>query len=105
LTLKQAGHTVSVVLEDGEICSGPWSTLPSVVSAKELSAEWDVVYGSGFYVAHVLRTQINRATLAGNRGTTLQVENGDVAPRSAGHTRVIMGVAKDSRGNIYKLNF
>ena len=63
---------------------GPLST---EVAAKELSAAWDIVYGSGFYLAHVLGTPINRATLTGSKGTTLQVEYGDVLPRTTGAAR------------------
>jgi hypothetical protein len=106
LILKQSGRGVSVVLEDGEVCSGPFAILsPTDSSARELSTEWDLIYGSGYYLAHVLGTPIHRSTLVGNKGTTLEVENSDVAPVNSSGIATVVGVAKDSRGNIYKLNF
>ena len=103
LTLEQSGLGVSVVLEDGEVCSGPIAILPPTdSSARELSTEWDLVYGSGYYLAHVLGTRIYRSTLVGNKGTTLEVEHSIAPVNSNG---IVVGVAKDNRGNIYKANF
>lgn len=109
---------LSVVLADGEVCKGRWATVPrpntpsdataaSAVSANNLSAEWDTVYGTGFYVAHVLGARLYaRAALTGTRGTTLNVEmykpDNMVENTSVG---AIKGVAKDDKGNIYKVAF
>ena len=108
---------LSVVLADGEVCKGRWATVTrpnhpsdataaSAVSANNLSAEWDTVYGAGFYVAHVLGARLYaRAALTGSRGTLLNVEL--YKPDRVENTAVgaIKGVAKDDKGNIYKVAF
>lgn len=107
----------SVVLADGEVCKGRWATVPrpntssdataaSAASANNLSVEWDTVYGTGFYVAHVLGARLYaRAALTGSRGTLLNVEL--YKPDRVENTSVgaIKGVAKDDKGNIYKVAF
>jgi lysozyme family protein len=107
----------SVVLGDGEVCKGRWAKVPrpktsndvtttTAVPANNLSAEWDTVYGTGFYLAHVLGARLYaRAVLTGNRGTVLNVEL--YKPDKVENTTVaaIKGVAKDNKGNIYKVAF
>ena len=107
----------SVVIGDGEVCKGRWAQVPrpntsnaattaSAPPANNLSAEWDTVYGTGFYVAHVLGARLYaRAVLTGNRGTILNVEL--YKPDKVRDTAVgaIKGVAKDDKGNIYKVAF
>jgi hypothetical protein len=66
---------------------------------------WDSVYGDGFYVAHVLGARSHsRAEITGSKNTVLEVElyqiNGDT---SAAPDVGICGVAKDDKGDIYKL--
>jgi hypothetical protein len=113
----------SAVLGDGEVCKGRWelvppptsskaATPPGVPSANNLSAEWDTIYGPGFYSKEVLGADFYmRAVLTGNRGTDLNVEmyaNQSPEP-SARHdnpiTRIMKGVAKDNKGNIYNMVF
>lgn len=108
---------LSVVLAEGEVCKGRWATVPrpttstdaaaaTAVPANNLSAEWDTVYGTGFYVAHVLGTRLYaRAVLTGNRGTILNVElhKPDIVENTP--VGAIKGVAKDDKGNIYKVAF
>jgi hypothetical protein len=105
-----------VTLADGEVCKGRWETIHRPKNAKEsaalntapvsnLSAEWDIVYGPGFYVAHVLGARLyGRSTLTGNKGTTLNVEmyKPDSEDKTIAATK---GVAKDNNGNVYKLAF
>ena len=76
-----------------------------------LASAWDTVYGQGFYTAHVLGTPLFAQTvLTGNQGSVLQVEmyrqehGSDTDPNSVAPLD-IRGVAKDSKGNIYKLAF
>jgi len=55
--------SISVVLSDGEVCTGRWVEMPRVqvpkgantatVPADSMSSVWDTVYGSGYYVSHV----------------------------------------------------
>ncbi len=107
----------SVVLGDGEVCKGRWAQVPrpktsdattpaTAVPANNLAAEWDTVYGTGFYVAHVLGARLYaRSVVTGNRGTVLNVEL--YKPNSVENTTTaaIKGVAKDNKDNIYKVAF
>ena len=107
----------SVVLADGEVCKGRWATVPrpnnaseataaSAAPANNLSAEWDTVYGTGFYVAHVLGARLYaRADLTGSRGTILNVELYKSDKVENATVGAIKGVAKDDKGNIYKVAF
>ncbi|HKV42541.1 MAG TPA: hypothetical protein VJX67_25290 [Blastocatellia bacterium] len=105
---------ISVVLTDGEVCKGRWTEVPKGATTADISlpggsmsSAWDAVYGSGFYVAHVLgATLYFRAVAIGSRGTLLEVEvfrplDTDYAS-NWGHVK---GVARDNKGNIYKLAF
>jgi hypothetical protein len=107
--------SISVVLADGEVFTGPWKALSVKARAQKanagsteqvtLASAWDTVYGKGFYTAHVLGTILfAQATLTGNRGTILQVEmyRQEHGADTSGQID-IKGVAKDSKGNIYKL--
>jgi lysozyme family protein len=108
---------INVVLDNGEAYKGRWTQVPrpnrpaNVVifaspSYVSMASEWDMVYGQGFYVAHVLGARLYaRAEITGNRGTVLhaelykpdKIEQQDIAS--------IKGVAKDDKGNIYKIAF
>jgi hypothetical protein len=70
-----------------------------------LASAWDTVYGQGFYTAHVLGTKFfARASITGNQGTVLEVEMYRLEPNTQNPGPIeIKGVAKDSKGNIYKL--
>jgi hypothetical protein len=87
---------VSFKLGSGDLCSGMWSNLPKEdPTSRDLSAEWDLVYGKGFFLANVLgNIGLARAMLTCTKGTTVNVEfTSD------------MGVAKDSSGDVFKLTF
>jgi len=67
---------------------------------------WDIVYGSGFYVAHVLGERLYlQSVLTGDRGTVLNVEMYRPDAREAPAPGAIKSVAKDNKDNIYKLAF
>lgn len=104
----------SAVLENGEVCKGQWSIVarPNASSnanaaapQENLAAEWDSVYGTGFYVAHVLGAKLyGRGTATGNSGTLLSFEiyrpeDAENVPHGS-----VKGVAKDNNGNVYKLS-
>jgi hypothetical protein len=108
--------SITVFLNDGEVCKGPWSVVsrktrkasPATVSQPpvDLAAAWDAVYGPGFYTAHILGSTTGfhaQSTLSGDKGTTLQV--GLFRPDTPGNANEIRGVAKDNKGNIYKVVF
>jgi len=108
---------LSVVLSDGEVCKGRWAVVPRGQVPKDATAtnasttigmqsEWDTVYGSGFYVAHVLGAKYYaRTTATGDRGTALNVEMYRPENVETGGNLIaaVKGVAKDNKGNIYKL--
>jgi hypothetical protein len=108
---------ISTVLNDGEICTGRWEIVRPVSppkgaavatdpTANNMSAEWDAVYGPGFYVAHVLGARLHiQAVVTGNRDTVLNVEmyRSDSGENNARNS--IKGVAEDNKGNVYKLTF
>ena len=95
--------TITTTLQNGEVCQGRWSMLPPDNPASNaMSAQWDAVYGQGFFIAHILgKTGLSSGIATGPQGTTLNVEiyGPDLANAN------LSGVAQDNRGNIYKLTF
>ena len=68
-----------------------------------MAADWDRVYGAGFFVANVLGKPVfARAVLTGPNGALLNVQLYDPKP---GNVSAVVGVARDSSGNVYKLTF
>jgi len=112
--------SISAKLANGQQFSGHWQGQSVGALAKDskagvlppfnLSAEWDAVYGPGFYRAQVLGAHLfARTTLTGTQGGTLQlemisqpVETADVNDAAAPDIR---GVARDEKGNVYKVAF
>jgi hypothetical protein len=67
-----------------------------------MSATWDAVYGSGYYVSHVLGTRLYaQSVIPCAHGDSVAVEIYEAD--SGGAPQHIHGVAKDSKENIYKL--
>jgi hypothetical protein len=110
----------SATLNDSEVCKGHWAQVSrpkasidtaaaaSSLPAGNMSAEWDTVYGQGYYVAHVLGARLYaKAELKGDKGTVLSVElyKPDVPDHNNNPTATIRGVAKDNRDNVYKVAF
>jgi hypothetical protein len=103
---------ISFVLSNGEVCQGRWTRIVPVKGAQGaqsapppaspgMPAIWDQIYGPGYYVSHVLGMRLHgQASITGNRGTVLTVEfyRPDAVPE-------ILGVAKDSNGNVFKMTF
>ena len=89
---------------DGRPLSGSWSAAaPDDPSANSMAADWDRVYGAGFFTASVLGTNIfARGTLTGKGDTTLAMQFIDSPDDMLAHAR---GVATDNKGNVYKLTF
>jgi hypothetical protein len=103
--------SISVVIANGEICTGSWAFVskgapatgnPGVPTTPvDMAADWDFVYGPGFYVAHVIGNKLYaRATLAGNMGTVMYVELSNET-NTRGNTK---GVAQDNHGNVFKVS-
>ena len=94
---------ISATLGNGEICKGQWRLLPTPAD-NPTAADWDAIYGQGFYVAHVLGArQYVQAELTGNQSTTLHFEM--YWPPSQDRDQIVpgRGVASDNHGNIYKV--
>jgi len=101
--------SISVTLDNSEVCKGPWALVPTTapgasataIAPFDMAADWDSVYGSGYFTAHVLGSKdYARATLTGNHGTVLHVEfNNENDTR--GNTK---GVAADNKGNVFKVS-
>jgi hypothetical protein len=113
----------TAVLGDGEVCKGKWklefSSKASRVAAdadpstQNLTADWDVAYGTGYYSFKVLSApQFVRGEATGNRGTILNMEmymteyvSAPGPPNGSNTVSEWAGVAKDNKGNLYKLAF
>ena len=96
--------TMTATLQNNEACSGKWSQLSQRDNtAGQMSAQWDQVYGQGFFVANVLGNPIfARAVLTCKQGTTLNIE---FFERDPGAFAGAKGVGQDSKGNLYKVTF
>jgi len=104
--------TISVTLENGEVCKGSWAFVSKSAPEKSdsgsggsasgsMAADWDAVYGAGYYVAHVVGNRLYaRSTLTGNRGTIIRAEFTN-EHNEAGQTK---GVAEDNYGNVFKVS-
>jgi hypothetical protein len=87
---------VSKTIPDNTSNSNAASPLPP-----NLAADWDLVYGSGFYTAHVVGNKLYaQATLTGNTGTIMHVELSNES-NTRGNTK---GVAQDNNGNVFKVS-
>jgi hypothetical protein len=102
--------TISVVVDNGEACKGPWVFVSKAAAegsdvssprAGNLAADWDAVYGAGYYTAHVLGNRLYaRATLSCSKGGTIRAEFSN-EHNERGQTK---GVAEDNNGNIFKVS-
>jgi hypothetical protein len=105
LTMNGIGRSGSL---SGTLAGGPvkggWSVLDGTdPAANKFSAQWDAIYGPGFFVANVLgNPYFCRAALSGSQNLTLDVDFIITVP---GQVNSIKGVAIDSQGNLYKLTF
>lgn len=102
---------ISLSLPDGEHCTGKWSSIaPMSVGFSTATASgsatngmgsvWATVYGSGFSVRNLPGVNKGEAILVGDRGTVIQVEFYTGSGTANGS-----GVAKDNKGNVFKVLF
>jgi hypothetical protein len=91
---------------DGETLKGKsdWGTAPAsdtTASAssdtsspqQNLAAAWDLIYGQGYYAAHIAGNKVLTGTFTGDKGTVLEVESLDN----------FVAVGADNHGNLYKI--
>ena len=90
------GDAMTARLAKGEVCHGSWlDVAQGDPTARDMAAEWDLVYGKGFFLANVLgNITIAHAILTCPSDKTVHIEFNSV-----------QGVAKDSNGNVYRLKF
>jgi hypothetical protein len=88
--------SISTRLANGKLCRGTWlDVVQADPTARDMSAEWDLVYGKGFFLANVLgKVTIARAILTCPDDMKVTVEFNST-----------YGVAKDGNGNVFKLTF
>ena len=109
ITGNTGGITLS--LPNGEQCTGKWSSIaPMSVGYSSgigfgsttigMSSVWQTVYGSGFSMRNLPGVNKGEAMLVGNKGTVIQVEYYTGSGTANG-----TGVAKDNKGNIFKVLF
>jgi hypothetical protein len=91
-----SGDAMTARLAKGEVCHGTWLDIAqNDPDARDMAAEWDLVYGKGYFMANVLgNISIARAILSCPKDTTLKVEFDSVK-----------GVGKDENGNVFRLTF
>lgn len=96
--------SLSVHMAQGVTCSGAWKTVSqNDSSAQQMSAEWDEVYGSGYFVANVLgKRTFARSAPTCTDSEHLSLEFLIVQPGNPSST---VGVVKDGAGNVFKLTF
>jgi hypothetical protein len=89
------GDFMETKLGNGDTCRGEWlDRVPEDPSARDMSAEWDLVYGKGYFLANVLaRPGIAHAILSCPTGS-VEVEFDSKK-----------GVARDKNDNVFKLTF
>lgn len=91
-----SGDSMSATLANGEVCSGTWlDVVQEDPTARDMSADWDLVYGKGFFQSNVQgKIGIARALLRCPKGETVKVEFDSTK-----------GVATDNSGDVFKLTF
>jgi hypothetical protein len=96
--------TITVKMAPGVACPGDWKAISQKDSSgRQMAAEWDAVYGNGYFVANVLgQRTYARATLTCSNGTKLNLEFLVVKP---GDPSSVVGVVTDEAGNLFKLSF
>lgn len=98
LTGGLSSGNMSATLQNDEVCSGKWTAIrQDDPTPSDMAADWDSVYGPGFFTANVLeKSAFAHATLNGTQGTVLNVEF---------NIQAAVGIAKDNRGDVFKLIF
>ncbi len=96
--------SITVHMAGGNTCPGDWKAVSQAdPTANQMAAEWDQVYGSGYFVAEVLgKRTFARGVLACSDGGKLNLEFLVVKP---GDPSSAKGVVTDGMGNVFKLTF
>jgi len=94
---------------NAEVCQGSLRTLGQhEPDARSMEADWDRVYGQGFFLATLLGKDRGHATLTGIGGACMRIELFN--PRHEDLLNTILlddveGVARDEQGNLFEVSF
>jgi hypothetical protein len=92
--------SISFQSPNGESCNGAWELIPQNQSASSLASYWDLVYGEGYFIKHVLGAKWRgKSKITGNQGSEFQLE----FFRDINRDAPLLGVATDAAGNVYKV--
>lgn len=92
--------SISFQLPSGETCKGTWEPIPQVQSDSSLASYWDLIYGEGYFTKHVLGSKWRgKSKLIGNKGSEFLLEFYRGIPEDS----PLLGIAKDTAGNVYKV--
>jgi hypothetical protein len=96
--------SISINMPDGKVRKGSWTRMAATSdSSSQMQGVWDSVYGSGYYLAHVVgRRLYAQGSVTGEQGNVYQVEFYKTDNVQELH---LFGIAKDSSGTIYKIVF
>lgn len=103
-TWNGTGHgQIEMTLPSGEVCKGSYSTIADGFSTSASGSFFSQQLYATYHgsAATIANKQYGQALLTGDKGTTMQVEYFTSA-MSPTHG---YGLAKDNRGNIYRLIF
>lgn len=94
---------ISLSMPDGEYCNGKWSSAAGVevgVGTVNLFSQYGSIFGNATSIKNVPGVNRGEAILIGEKGTVMEVEFYTGSGTANGY-----GLAKDNKGNIYKLIF
>jgi len=94
---------LSLTMPDGEVCKGKWSSAAGMsvtYGSGTLFSQYGSAYWSGYTVGNKPGENRGQAIVIGERGTVIEVEFYTGSGTANG-----FGLAKDNKGNIYKVLF
>lgn len=94
---------ISLTMPDGEFCKGQWSSAAGMsvsYGSGSLFSQYGSAYWSGYTVSNKPGENRGQAMIIGTRGTVIEVEFYTGSGTANG-----FGLAKDNKGNIYKVLF
>ena len=103
LNMLSVKRDISATLPNGEVCQGSLQTLgQNDPAARSMEADWDRVYGEGFFMATLLGKDRGHATLTGIEGACMRIELFNPQHDELLDTILldsVEGVARDEQGN------
>ncbi|MGB3455459.1 MAG: hypothetical protein WBG08_04565 [Litorimonas sp.] len=101
--LEGRDGNLSLTLPDGETFEGVWTVIPfedGIAQWGPLMSQYGMVPGSGLSLGAKSGRNRGQAYLVGTRGNTMDVEfTSETLPPDG------VGIARDSRGNVYRIVF